>query len=72
MVRSWANLLPSLAEPLWDTSAVLSNDSILGVLLHGLVGYVARPAGMQVLCYVLVLLAIVTGMRWAKRPLHPA
>jgi high-affinity iron transporter len=67
-----ANLLPSLAEPLWDTSAMLSNDSMLGVLLHGLVGYVARPAGMQVLCYVLVLLAIVIGMRWAKRLPNPA
>jgi high-affinity iron transporter len=67
-----ANLLPSLVEPLWDTSAILSNDSMLGVLLHGLVGYVARPAGMQVLCYVLVLLAIVTGMRWAKRLPQPA
>ncbi|MDH4190604.1 MAG: FTR1 family protein [Betaproteobacteria bacterium] len=67
-----ANLVPALIEPLWDTSALLPGDSVLGILLHGLVGYVARPAGTQVLCYVLVLLAIAAGMKWAKPPPHPA
>jgi high-affinity iron transporter len=58
-----ADLLPSLASPLWDTSALLSQTSALGTLLHGLVGYEAQPAGMQVIFYLAVLVAIGAGMR---------
>jgi high-affinity iron transporter len=40
----------------------------IGTILHGLIGYETQPAGMQVLVYVLVLVAIASGMRWvAKR-----
>jgi high-affinity iron transporter len=42
-----ANLLPPLGEQLWDTSAILTEKSILGRVLHTLVGYVARPMGLQ-------------------------
>lgn len=61
-----ADLLPSLGSPLWDTSAVLPAESALGALLHGLVGYDARPAGMQIVFYAAVLVAITVGMQWAK------
>lgn len=64
-----ADLLPSLGAPLWDTSHVLSQNTALGTILHGLVGYEAQPAGMQVLAYVVVLIVIAIGMRWAaNRP----
>jgi high-affinity iron transporter len=59
-----ADLLPALATPLWDTSAWLPQDSIVGTLLHSLAGYEARPAGMQVVFYVVTLLAIAGGMKW--------
>ena len=62
-----ANVLPSLASPLWDTSGVVSNSSTMGKLLQGLVGYDARPAGMQIAFFIVVLVAIVAGMSWAKR-----
>ncbi len=62
-----ADLLPSLGSPMWDTSAVLPTESPLGILLHGLVGYDARPAGMQIAFYVAALVAITAGMQWAKR-----
>jgi high-affinity iron transporter len=62
-----ADVLPSLASPLWDTSNLLSQTSIVGTLLHGLVGYDARPAGMQMLFYVLVLAAIAIGMKWINK-----
>lgn len=61
-----ADFLPSLGAPLWDTSALLAQDTAVGTLLHGLVGYDAQPAGMQVLAYVLVLLVILSGMRWVS------
>ena len=63
-----ADLLPSLAAPLWDSSSMLPPHSLPGLLLHGLVGYDARPTGMQLVFYMTTLLAIVIGMRWAKRP----
>lgn len=61
-----ADLLPSLGSPLWDTSAVLSQTTAVGMLLHGLVGYDPQPAGMQILFYVVVLVAIASGMWWVN------
>lgn len=61
-----ADLLPSLAAPLWDTSAALPEDGIPGMLLHSLVGYDSRPAGMQLVFYVFVLASIAVGMKWVK------
>jgi high-affinity iron transporter len=57
-----ADLLPSLAAPLWDTSEVLSGDSALGTLLHGLIGYDPQPSGMQMVFYGVTLIAIASGM----------
>ena len=61
-----ADFLPSLGAPLWDTSAVLSQTSALGTLLHGLIGYDEQPAGMQIVFYLTALLSITTGMRWVE------
>jgi high-affinity iron transporter len=61
-----ADLLPSLASPLWDTSWLLSNVSPLGSLLHVLIGYDAAPAGMQVAFYAATMILIATGMRQAR------
>ena len=62
-----ADWLPSLGAPLWDSSELLSQTSAVGTLLHGLVGYDAQPAGMQIVFYVLVLVSIAAGMAWVKR-----
>ncbi|MGA8786571.1 MAG: hypothetical protein WB542_14670, partial [Polaromonas sp.] len=41
------------------------------MLLHGLIGYDPQPAGMQIVFYIVVLLAITAGMRWvAPRGQH--
>ncbi len=47
-----ADILPVLVPTLWDTSSILDDHAVLGQLLHTLVGYTARPSGMQVLTYV--------------------
>jgi high-affinity iron transporter len=60
-----ADLLPSLAAPLWDSSALLSEQSVAGKLLHTLVGYESHPAGMQLVFYVAALIIIGVGMRLA-------
>jgi high-affinity iron transporter len=63
-----ADIIPSLASPLWDTSAVLPEKSVLGMLLHSLIGYEATPAGMQLVFYVTTLVAIWLGMKWVNQP----
>jgi len=60
-----ADLLPSFGNELWDTSGLLNEGSILGQVLHALVGYVSRPAGIQVAFYVATLLVIGACMRVA-------
>lgn len=62
-----ADLLPSLMAPLWDTSTLIPAGSALGVLLHGLIGYDPRPAGMQLIFYAAALITIGAGMKWASR-----
>jgi len=66
-----ADVLPSLATPLWDTSAWLPQSSVAGTLLHSLVGYEAQPAGMQIVFYVLVLAVIAIGMMWIGKATPP-
>jgi high-affinity iron transporter len=61
-----ADIIPSLISPLWDSSAVLPEKSIPGMLLHSLIGYDASPAGMQLVFYIATLVAIVAGMKWVN------
>src|SRR6185437_3622623 len=61
-----ADVIPSLAAPLWDTSSLVSNSSLLGKALTGMIGYDARPAGMQIAFYFVVLVVVWAGMSWAK------
>jgi high-affinity iron transporter len=59
--------LPTLGSSLWDTSGFLSEGSLLGKMLHVLVGYTARPSGIQILFYVVTLSVILTLMRWVGK-----
>lgn len=65
-----ADVLPSLASPLWNTSWLLDNNSLFGRFLHTLIGYEAMPSGMQVVFYVATLILIITGM-YLFRIRHP-
>ncbi len=65
-----ADLLPSLYTPLWDTSNILPEDSLPGMMLHSLIGYDARPSGMQLVFYISALIVISAGMKWAASR-HP-
>lgn len=63
-----ADLLTVLAEPLWDSSALLAENSVIGQIAHTLVGYTDRPSGMQLLVYLFTLGAIVGAGRLARLP----
>jgi len=58
-----ADLLPPLGSNLWDTSFLLSDQSLPGRILHTLIGYTAQPAGIQVVFYLATLLLIGGLMR---------
>jgi high-affinity iron transporter len=66
-----ADLLPPVGDAVWDTSAVLTEDSVLGKALHTLIGYVSRPDGIQILFYLAALSAIWLLTRLVGRPVSP-
>ena len=59
-----AGWLPALGNGLWDSSRLLDQGSLLGQMLHVLVGYTARPSGIQLLFYAATLGTIFALMRW--------
>jgi high-affinity iron transporter len=58
-----ADLLPTLGSGIWDTSRLLSEASIPGKVLHVLIGYVARPDGIQIVFWLTTLAVIAVLMR---------
>jgi len=67
-----ANVLTALDNVVWDTSGILSDESILGRTLRTLVGYTAQPTEMQVVVYLGTLTAIFALMRVFGSPLSAA
>lgn len=59
-----ADLLPAWGNQLWDTSWLLTNNSIVGQAVHVLTGYEARPAGMQLVFWIVSFVVLVAGMRF--------
>jgi high-affinity iron transporter len=58
-----AGYLQFLMTPVWDTSWLISDDSISGRLLHTLVGYTDQPDGLQIIVYVATIVVINGLMR---------
>ncbi len=50
-----AGLLPAFGHNIWNMSAVLSERSLAGQVLHTLIGYIARPNGIELIFYGSVL-----------------
>jgi high-affinity iron transporter len=58
-----ADILPAVGEAVWDTSRFVPDDSVLGKLLHTLVGYTAKPYGIQLGIYLLTIGLMLALMR---------
>ncbi len=63
-----ADLLPGWGEQLWNTSFILADDSFAGRSLHALIGYSARPSGIQLAAWLATLLVLVICSRVLSRP----
>jgi high-affinity iron transporter len=65
--------LPFGADPLWDTSTTLSEESFLGSALHTFVGYAEMPTGLQVGVYIAYLAIFGGFFGWlTRKPAAPA
>jgi high-affinity iron transporter len=62
-----AGVINVLTAPLWDSSALLSESSMMGRLLKTIVGYTDRPDGLQLI----VWLAVVAMMLVLMRAVNP-
>lgn len=67
-----ADIITSLSSVLWDSSGILSDSSLIGRVLHTLVGYTDRPSGMQVAVYLAVLALTFILMKAVSKPRVPA
>ena len=55
---SQAGVLPALTPMIWDSSEILARDSVVGELLHLLMGYDDRPSGLQALFFAVTLVTM--------------
>jgi len=62
-----ANILPTLGGAVWNTSRFLPDNSIIGQVLHTLIGYTARPDMIQLLAYLATLIIIGLLMIYLNR-----
>jgi high-affinity iron transporter len=69
-----AGVVSIFANTAWDTSAILSDTSLFGRVLHTLVGYSDQPSVLQVIVYAATLVAIFTlskAFSPRRRPSRP-
>ena len=62
--------LQVLQSTVWDTSWLLPQDSLVGRLLHTLIGYSDAPNGAQIIAYVATIAIIMGLTRW-EHARHP-
>ena len=56
-----AGVVDVLDRTVWDTSWLLSEGSLLGRLLHTLIGYTERPTELQLMVYIATLFVMVAA-----------
>jgi len=64
-----ADLLPPLLNPLWDSSRLLDERSVIGSIIAGLLGYRSRPSLMEVISYGLYFPVVILWLRLSRNDL---
>jgi len=59
-----ADVISVFTNSLWDTSWLVSERSVVGSILHALIGYIANPMGIQLVFYIATIV-VIGGMMWA-------
>jgi high-affinity iron transporter len=67
-----ADIIPSLATPIWDTSWILPVGSTLGSAFYILLGYEDKPSAMQAIFYITTFVCIAAGTSWVRRRSTPS
>lgn len=61
-------VIDRLGETVWDSSAILPVGSLVGRMLHTLVGYTDRPTALEALAYAVTLMTILLLSRLQRSP----
>ncbi len=61
-----AGYFEAFADTVWDSSWLLSADSLVGRLLHTFIGYTDRPSEAQLLAYIATVLTMIALMRMVR------
>jgi high-affinity iron transporter len=56
--------LPMLTNTAWTTKWLLDDQSLLGSILHSLVGYNDTPSALQVVTYLGYWIVVLQAIRW--------
>ncbi len=67
-----ANLATQLDRVMWNTSAIVSDNSLFGRILHTLLGYTDQPTQLQLVVYIVTLAIIFGLMKLFSPPPKPA
>ncbi len=67
-----ANIVTAFSAVLWNSSGILSDSSLLGKVLHTLIGYNDQPSGMQAAVYLATLAVTYILMKLAAPTPIPA
>jgi high-affinity iron transporter len=70
-VLQGADMLPAWGDQVWNTSWLLDESSLAGKTLHALIGYTARPSGIQLAAWLGTLAMLWLLTRVASRPQAP-
>ena len=67
-----ADFLPTLVDSVWDSSWLLSDESLLGNTMQVLIGYRAQPSGIELAFYLGTVAILLIGMRAFALPSPPS
>ncbi len=67
-----AGIATALTQTLWDTSGILPDNSLIGRVLHTLIGYSDQPSMMQGLVYATAIVVIVLATKLVAPPVPRA
>ncbi|MCE3255518.1 MAG: High-affinity iron permease [Rickettsiaceae bacterium] len=61
-----AGIISEIFYPVWDSSFLISEQGLLGKILHALFGYIAKPSAAQLIGYATVVLGLVIGLNYER------